>query len=77
MSKQPVVFIVDDEDIVTKSIQSFFELEANFKIYTFQSPIKALAQLKQFTPDIVISDFLMPKMNGLEFLAEVKKLYHQ
>ncbi len=74
-SKQPVVTIVDDENIVTQSIQSFLELETDFIVYTFQCPIEDLAQIKQFTPDIVISDFLMPKMNGLEFLAEVKKLY--
>ena len=31
--------------------------------------------LKENIPDLVISDFMMPEMNGLEFLTEAKKLH--
>jgi response regulator RpfG family c-di-GMP phosphodiesterase len=43
--------------------------------HVFNSPKEALEFLKENKPDLVISDFMMPDMNGLEFLTEVKKLY--
>ncbi|MFQ5452923.1 MAG: SpoIIE family protein phosphatase [Candidatus Zixiibacteriota bacterium] len=77
--KNPVqhqlVLIVDDEEIVTQSLSSFLELETDYEIVTFQSPLKAVEFLKKRQADLVISDFLMPDINGLEFLTQVKKMY--
>jgi serine phosphatase RsbU (regulator of sigma subunit) len=69
------VVIVDDEEIVTQSLGSFLEFETEYRVQTFQSPHEALTFIKQRSVDLVISDFLMPQMNGLQFLAEVRKLY--
>lgn len=69
------VLILDDEDIVLESLSSFLELETDYEILTFSTPSDALTSLGHAPVDIVISDFLMPEMNGHEFLAEVKKLY--
>jgi serine phosphatase RsbU (regulator of sigma subunit) len=71
---QPIVIIVDDEEMVTTSIQSILELETNYTIFTFQSPVEAVNYIKNHLPDIIISDFLMPEMNGLEFLTETKAI---
>ncbi len=72
---QHTVMIVDDEPIVTRSLGSFLELETDYCIETFHSPGEALDYLKSRSADVVISDFLMPDMNGLEFLGRVKKIY--
>jgi serine phosphatase RsbU (regulator of sigma subunit) len=74
-SKSPVVVIVDDEDLVLQSISSFLELETDYEVLTFNSPKKALEEINNRPVDIVISDFLMPEMNGLEFLVEVRKYF--
>lgn len=71
----PVILIVDDEEMVTGSLSSLLALETDYQVQTFQSPGQALGWLKTASIDLVISDFLMPGMNGLEFLAEVKKMY--
>lgn len=72
---QPRVLIVDDEYVVTESLRQFFELETDYHVLTFQSPFAALEALKERPADLVISDYLMPEMNGLEFLIELKRMY--
>ena len=71
----PVVYLVDDEDIVITSLRSLLELETDYIVRSFVSPAEALSEMKRTAPDIVISDFLMPEMDGLTFLERVKKLF--
>lgn len=76
MSSQrpPVIVIVDDEEMVLTSLRSFLRLETEYDIETFDSPAKAIERIRESTIDLVISDYLMPGMNGIEFLLEIKKL---
>lgn len=69
-----MVMVVDDEEMVTKTLAAYLALETDYEVLAFQSPKEALKSLKQKRVDIVISDFLMPDMDGLQFLAEVKRL---
>ena len=41
----------------------------------FNSPIDALEYVRNNKIDLVISDFFMPGMNGINFLKEVKKIH--
>ena len=72
--RQPVIFIVDDEEMVLVSIKSFLMLETDHDVTTFNSTAAALEAIKEHTIDLVISDYLMPEMDGISFLLEVKKL---
>jgi serine phosphatase RsbU (regulator of sigma subunit) len=67
--------IVDDEEIVTSSISSYLEFDTDYDVVAFQSPVEALESLRRRPVDIVVSDYLMPRMTGLEFLAKVKQIY--
>jgi DNA-binding NtrC family response regulator len=66
--------IVDDEDMVLSSLDSFLGLETDYEIRTFTSPGEALAYAQEKDIDLVISDYLMPEMDGITFLARFKKL---
>ena len=59
------------------NLKMLLQLEGFSNIKFFNSPIEALDFIKDEDnkPDLLISDFLMPKMNGIEFLSEAKKLY--
>lgn len=74
MNKGKIV-VVDDEKIVTSAFSTLLKVEGFSDAHFFNNPKDAVEFLKQNTPDLVISDFLMPEMNGLEFLSEVNKLY--
>ena len=74
MNKGKIV-VVDDETIITSAFKTLLKVEGFNDGHFFNSPAEALEFLKDNKPDIVVSDFLMPDMNGLEFLTEVNKLY--
>jgi len=69
------VLVVDDEEIVLKSIGNYLEMETDYNILTFNSPVQALAAIEKKEIDMVISDYLMPEMTGIEFLLKVKEKY--
>jgi len=73
--KQNKIVIVDDEAIVTSSLKTLLAFEDNYIPDTFNNPLEALEYIKNNKIDLVISDFLMPGMNGIEFLAKVKKIH--
>lgn len=72
-----VVMIVDDEEMVLKSIRSFLKLESDYKILTFTKPQDAIEALRNETVDVIISDYLMPEQNGIDFLLAAKELQSQ
>ena len=68
------VIVVDDEDIVLTSIDSFLTLETKYEVRTFTSAQKALDYIRGNEIDLVISDYLMPEMDGISFLAKVREV---
>jgi len=73
----PVILLVDDEEMILTSIKAFFAIETDYTFFTYTSPKKALADLEKKIKsiDLVISDYLMPEMNGITFLSGVKQLF--
>ncbi|MEZ5361295.1 MAG: response regulator [Bryobacterales bacterium] len=70
-----MIAIVDDEEMVLTSLRSFLMLETDYEVLTFNSPKRALAELADKNLDLIVSDYLMPEMNGIELLLEIKKLH--
>ena len=67
------IFVVDDEPMVTTSLKTMLSLETKHLIHAFNNPLEALEKLEELTPDVVISDFSMPEMDGINFLKKVKE----
>jgi DNA-binding NtrC family response regulator len=72
--KGMVVFIVDDEEMVLSSIKNILDLETDYDVQTFTAPRQALEAMKNTEVDIVISDYMMPDLDGLEFLSGAKEI---
>ena len=68
------IVLVDDEDMVLTSISSFLMLETEYEVNTFLSAQEALAFIQNAEVDLVISDYLMPEMDGITFLGKVKEI---
>jgi DNA-binding NtrC family response regulator len=71
--RKPSVLIVDDEDMVIASIRAFLQLESGFDIHGFTDPEEAARFAASNPIDVAVSDYLMPKMNGIQLLSRIKE----
>jgi CheY-like chemotaxis protein/HPt (histidine-containing phosphotransfer) domain-containing protein len=71
-----VIFVVDDEVDILAINQELLEGEG-YQVFTFESAQCVLEHLKKQQPDLIITDINMPKMNGLELMQALEKLYPQ
>jgi DNA-binding NtrC family response regulator len=71
---KPVIVIVDDEEMVLTSLKSFLALETEYRVLTFVSAQEALKYIEDNDIDLIISDYLMPEMDGMTFLAKVRTM---
>ncbi|MGH7342069.1 MAG: response regulator [Candidatus Rokuibacteriota bacterium] len=69
------VLVVDDEPLVVKSLQALLTLEGDYEVLGFTSGRVALEAIRTRPCDVAVSDFLMPEMDGVAFLKEVRRLY--
>ncbi|MCP3851730.1 MAG: response regulator [Gammaproteobacteria bacterium] len=72
MSKYKIM-IVDDEENILLSLKRMLNKEKHWEIETFTDPIKALEAANNSNFDVIISDYMMPHMNGVEFLVFTKE----
>ncbi|RTR25444.1 response regulator [Deinococcus radiophilus] len=68
----PRILVVDDDAAILKLI-SVILTRAGHDVRTAGHPVEALDLLKVFTPELVISDVVMPYMTGLEFLETMRE----
>lgn len=67
----PRILFVDDEPKILQALER--QLSTKFQVQTAQDPEEGLRTVRQGEPfAVVVSDFRMPGMNGIQFLAEVK-----
>jgi DNA-binding NtrC family response regulator len=66
------VIIVDDEEMVITSIKAFLQLETDYNVRGFTDPEEAAGYVENNPVDVAVSDYLMPKMNGIQLLKRVK-----
>ena len=66
------ILLVDDDEWIRDSLSLFFEAEG-CELITFETAEEGLEAVKHIAYDIVISDYKLPGMDGLEFLRRVKE----
>lgn len=70
----PLIFIVDDEPVNLELVSSLMS-QQGYRYEVFPDGISALARLNQQVPDLILLDFMMPKMSGIEVCTLVRKQF--
>lgn len=72
---QKCVVLVDDEAAYLDLLNQLLGHHLACPVSSFSDPRKALKALRKLDPGIIISDFNMPGMNGLEFIAAAAQVF--
>ena len=67
------VFVVDDERIIAFTL-SVILLEHGYKAFWFTDPVSALEAAKSHQPCLLITDYNMPSMSGLDLATSIREL---
>ena len=72
----PVIFVVDDEKMLLDLAEMILE-PAGFQVRLFQDPQQALTEYvaAQPPPDVLVTDYAMGRMNGMDLIRECKRLH--
>lgn len=71
------IAIVEDQTIIRAGLYAVLTQEPQFKVVSQSlNPIDMLRQTWTVPPDLVLLDLVMPKMNGVEAIEEIKKRWH-
>jgi CheY-like chemotaxis protein len=75
--KRTILLVEDDELDIISVRRSLKKLDIEYELYTAYNGKEALTMLNGpgdiFTPDVILLDLNMPKMNGIEFLKVIRK----
>jgi twitching motility two-component system response regulator PilG len=66
------VLVVDDSQTVRVSAQRFLE-QAGYEVLLAEDGFEALAKIHDFAPDLVFCDILMPRLDGYQTCAIIRR----
>jgi DNA-binding response OmpR family regulator len=68
----PRVLVVDDDPVILKLLQVNFEMEG-FEVLTAADGADGLAAARATAPDVIVTDVMMPNMDGFAFLSALRE----
>ena len=68
--ERPLILFIDDNLDVRRYVTGILSKE--YEVITAEDGLKGLEKLKAYVPDLIISDIMMPRMDGYQFCKSVK-----
>ena len=68
------ILLVDDDRDMCESLSDVLTLDSNYNVSYTTDPLQALEMVKKGDFDLIIIDYKMPQMNGVELLKRIKEL---
>lgn len=74
MTNRPIAFIVDDENLVASTFELIL-MSKGFNARSFVDPLDALEAARTTKPHLLLTDVMMPNMNGIELAQHIRQLH--
>ena len=71
ITNQPTILVVEDDMLILKMITTYLTSE-NFQVLQARDGLEAMEFIVESPPDLILSDILMPNLNGLELLERLR-----
>ncbi|MHC4791025.1 MAG: response regulator [Planctomycetota bacterium] len=71
MDEHNIVLVVDDEEHIRMVVEYNLRLDG-FEVYLAEDGPAGLRLAREIVPDVILLDWMMPEMDGLEVLSELK-----
>jgi DNA-binding NtrC family response regulator len=69
-----LVYVVDDEPIIATTLATILR-NSGFEAVSFVDPLDALLAAESQTPDLLITDVMMPQLNGVDLGVQFKAIH--
>jgi CheY-like chemotaxis protein len=69
----PTVLVVEDHDDLRRMVEDLL-ISAGFEVHGASNGAEALRYLRDWTPDVIVLDLMLPWVSGLEVLATIREL---
>lgn len=70
---QFTILFVDDESDIREEMEMYLR-NISKEFYLAENGVEGLKLFKEKKPDLILSDIVMPKMNGLEMSEEIRNI---
>jgi len=67
------IAIVDDEVPILQMLENYFSRNDKYSVVSYSNPLEMLASMKDNLYDIVLLDIMMPQLDGIETLRQIKQ----
>ena len=71
MGDHQQLLLVDDEPSLREAVQAYLE-DSGFTVHVASNATEAWDQLQTMSPDLIISDIMMPQVDGYQFLKQLR-----
>ena len=71
---KPKILLVDDDKDMCDSLADVLTIDSNYTTESSTKPLEALEMVKKKDFDLIILDYKMPDMNGLELMKRIKEV---
>ncbi|MGB3703228.1 MAG: response regulator transcription factor [Anaerolineales bacterium] len=71
MSKVKIL-VIDDEEAIINLVTSYLRPEG-YEIYTAADGVSGLQVFRAFNPDLILLDIMLPGMDGIELLSQIRR----
>jgi len=68
-----LILIVDDTESIVETLEEYlFKIDPEIEVHTAENGAVAIELLRKIEPDLIILDYQMPIMDGLEFMEIIQ-----